>query len=213
MRVASDQIQSYVESLIPTQSSELKKIAEELKKDNKWGINIGSVEGALLHFFIKTYQVNRILEIGTQYGYSTQWMLEALPENGKIVTLEKDPAHFEKAKSLVVDQRVEFFVGDALEILPMLQKQEPFDLVFVDANKKAYPEYLNWAMKLTKKGSLIIGDNTFLFGSALMEAPPEDVNPGMWKAMRSFNKSIFSNDLLTSCIIPTGEGMTVAMRK
>jgi len=213
MREAGDQIQKYVESLIPQKSSVRQKIADELVKDGKWGINIGSVEGAILQFLVRAFKVKKILEIGTQYGYSTQWMLEALPADGSIVTLEKDPAHHAKARSLVQDARVEFLLGDAVEVLPTVAARAPFDLVFIDANKKAYPEYLSWAEKFTKSGSLIVGDNTFLFGGVLQDTPPADGNAGLWRAMRDFNKNIFDNSQFVSCLIPTAEGLTVAMRK
>lgn len=213
MRPADDQIQKYVESLLPQKSSILQKISDELKQDNKWGINIGSVEGALLQFFIRSFKVKKILEIGTQYGYSTQWMLEALPHEGRIVTLEKDPAHFEKAKTFIHDSRVEFHLGDAVEILAGFSSQDPFDMIFIDANKKAYPEYLKWAVSFVRSGGLIVGDNTFLFGSVFKETPPETQSPGLWKAMRAFNQSIFENKEFYTCIIPTAEGLTVAIKK
>jgi predicted O-methyltransferase YrrM len=213
MREANDQIQKYVESLQPKKSAALEKIGAALKADGKWGINIGSVEGGILQFFVHTFNVKKVLEIGTQYGYSTQWMLEVLPADGHIVTLEKDPAHFEKARGFISDKRVEFLNGDAVELLAGLEDKAPFDLIFIDANKKAYPEYLEWAMKYSRKGSLIVGDNTFLFGAALQDTPPADESPGLWRAMRAFNQGIFSNNDYYSCIIPTAEGLTVAVKK
>jgi predicted O-methyltransferase YrrM len=139
MRSSNDIIAQYVESLNAPRSKELLAIAERLKKDGKWGINIGAVEAAILQFLIKSHGVKNILEIGTQYGYSTQWMLEALPSDGTIVSLEKDPDHHQVAKTLITDERVTFLLGDAEVTLNQLNSKA-FDLIFIDANKKSYPE-------------------------------------------------------------------------
>ncbi|MBY0384239.1 O-methyltransferase [bacterium] len=212
MRSSNDSIAQYVESLNAPRSATLVKIAEQLKKDSKWGINIGAVEAAVLQFLIKSHGIKSILEIGTQYGYSTQWMLEALPTDGRLISLEKDPSHHQMAKTLVTDSRVTFLLGDAEETLSSLDSQF-FDLIFIDANKKSYPDYLTWAESHVRSGGLIIGDNTFLFGQVYEPEPQSAQEKGRWKAMRQFNERLFKNPNFTTCLIPTSEGLTVAIKK
>jgi predicted O-methyltransferase YrrM len=212
MRSSTDSLSEYVKSLQKPLSETLLKIEARLRQDDKWGINIGAVEGQILQFLIKTYQIKNILEIGTQYGYSTQWMLEALPSEGKLLSLEKDPEHHQVAKSFVVDPRAQFLLGDAAELLKSLNDKE-YDLIFIDANKKAYPEYLKWAETHVSTGGLIIGDNTFLFGQVFENEPADPQKKGMWQAMRLFNERLFANPNFETCILPTAEGLTVARRK
>lgn len=213
MRTANDDIQIYVESLMASPSPALTEIANRLQADGKWGINIGAVEARLMQFFIRAFKVKKILEVGTQYGYSTQWMVEALPADGSIVTLEKDEAHHQMARQLVTDPRVEFVLGDATETMAAQASKAPFDLIFIDANKKAYPEYLSLADGLLAPGGILVGDNTFLFGTVLNSEPPPNKSSSQWQAMRNFNKAIFDKEGYVSCIVPTGEGMTVAFKK
>lgn len=212
MRTEITQLDHYLESLHPQLSPHLMHIASALKADGKWGINIGLMEGLILQWLIKSHKVKRILEIGTQYGYSTQWMLEALPADGKIITLEKDPEHHKKAQTLITDSRVQFMVGDAVAILSELESEAPFDFIFIDANKKAYPTYLKYAEKYLKPGGFLAGDNTLLFGHVVKSEPDKDTPKEMWSAMREFNQSIFSNKSFAPCLLPTPEGLTLALK-
>jgi caffeoyl-CoA O-methyltransferase len=212
MRTSEDQIANYVQSLKGDLSPALQKIGDQLRKDKKWGINIGSVEGQILQFLIRSFNCKKILEVGTQYGYSTQWMLEALPSDGSILTLEKDEAHHATAKMLVQDSRVNFLLGDAVEMLQSLGN-ETFDLIFIDANKKAYPVYLEWALNHVKSGGMIIGDNTFLFGQVYAEEPADPQKRELRLAMRQFNEGLMQDPRFESCLIPTSEGLTIAKKK
>lgn len=212
MRGSTDLISDYIQKQLPPRSTTLQRIEAALRADGKWGINIGAGEGHLLQFLIRVHQVKDILEIGTQYGYSTQWMLEALPQEGSVITLEKDPEHHKKAQELIDDSRVRFLKGNALELLKTLETKF-FDLIFIDANKKGYPEYLTWAETHVRPGGLIIGDNTFLFGQVLQEEPQDSQQKGLWLAMREFNERLFKNPHFQTCLIPTSEGLTVAIRK
>ena len=130
-------------------------------------------QGKLLHLLARMQGARRILEVGTLGGYSTIWLARALPEGGRLVTLECDPKHAEVARanleraglSGVVDLRV----GAALASLRDLEVEqgEPFDLIFLDADKPNNPEYLAYALKLSRKGSLIIGDNVVRDGAVV----------------------------------------------
>jgi predicted O-methyltransferase YrrM len=118
-------------------------------------------QGKFLSILVKSHKASKVLEIGTLCGYSTIWMARALPDGGRIVTLEAEPSYAEIARanleSAGLADRVEIHVGEALHTLPQLTG--PFDLVFIDADKDNIPDYFTWAMKLCRPGSLIIVDN------------------------------------------------------
>ncbi|MFE4910334.1 O-methyltransferase [Streptomyces sp. NPDC056652] len=134
-------------------------------------ISVAPNEGKLLHLLARVQGARRILEIGTLGGYSTIWLARALPEDGKLISLEYDPAHAEVARANLahagLDKIAEVRTGPALESLPVLAAEDagPFDLVFIDADKKNNPHYVEWALKLTRPGSLIIVDNVVRNGA------------------------------------------------
>ena len=129
------------------------------------GINVSPVQGKLLHLLARLHGARNILEIGTLGGYSAIWLARALPAGGRLITLEANPKHAEVARANIsragLAQVVELRLGKALDTLPQLAQENrgPFDLIFIDADKPGYPDYLPWALKLSRPGSLIIADN------------------------------------------------------
>jgi len=138
-------------------------------------IQVSSVQGKFLHLLARILGARNILEIGTLGGYSTLWMARALPEGGRIITLEADPKHADVAKKNFaragVESKVELRLGKALDTLPQIAAdgRGPFDLFFIDANKSNMPEYFEWSLKLARKGSVIIADNVVREGAILDE--------------------------------------------
>ncbi|MEV4970056.1 O-methyltransferase [Streptomyces scopuliridis] len=134
-------------------------------------INVAPNQGKLLHLLARIQGARTILEIGTLGGYSTIWLGRALPEDGKLISLEYDPAHTEVARANLahaeLDKIAEVRTGAALETLPVLAAEDagPFDLVFIDADKRNNPHYVEWALKLTRPGSVIIVDNVVRNGA------------------------------------------------
>jgi predicted O-methyltransferase YrrM len=128
-------------------------------------INVSPIHGKLLHILARLVSARAILEIGTLGGYSTIWMARALQPGGRLVTLEFDPKHAEVATANIARARlahaVDIRVGAALETLPTIaaEKIGPFDLIFIDADKVSTPDYFQWALKLSRVGSLIVVDN------------------------------------------------------
>ncbi|MFJ2604780.1 O-methyltransferase [Streptomyces sp. NPDC091279] len=128
-------------------------------------IAVTAPQAKLLHLLAQIQGARTILEIGTLGGYSTIWLARALPADGRLVSLEYSQRHAEVAtRNLAragLDKVVEVRVGPALESLPVLAEENPapFDLVFIDADKSNNPHYLDWALKLTRPGSLVIVDN------------------------------------------------------
>ena len=138
-------------------------------------------QGKLLELLARIPGAQRILELGTLGGYSTIWLARALPEDGRLVTLERDPGYAEVARANLahagLSDAVEIRVGPALERLPELHAEGagPFDLIFMDADKQNYPGYLDWALKLSRVGTVIVGDNIVRAGAIL---DPRADDPG-----------------------------------
>jgi predicted O-methyltransferase YrrM len=136
-------------------------------------INVSPCMGKLLNLLTRLHRVRNILEIGTLGGYSTIWMARALPADGRIVTLEADPKHAEIARNNIaragVSHLVTIKVGPAIDTLPRLEPEglTPFDLVFIDADKPSTPEYFQWALQLSRPGTLIIVDNVVRNGAVV----------------------------------------------
>jgi len=139
-------------------------------------IDVAPNQGKLLHLLALTRGARRILEVGTLGGYSTIWLARALPADGQLVTLELQAKHAEVARANVdragVGDKVEIRVGPAADLLAALieEKQAPFDLIFIDADKKNIPLYLEQAMKMSRAGTLIVTDNVVREGAILDEA-------------------------------------------
>jgi predicted O-methyltransferase YrrM len=144
-------------------------------------ISVTPNQGKLLHLLARMQGAKNILEIGTLGGYSTIWLARALPPNGRLVTLEADPKHAQVASENIaragLSHLVELREGKALETLPELAAEglESFDLIFIDADKRNNPHYFEWALKLSRKGSLIIVDNVIREG-AIIESENSDPN-------------------------------------
>ncbi|KAB1989931.1 O-methyltransferase [Streptomyces triticiradicis] len=142
-------------------------------------INVAPNQGKLLRLLAEIQGARRILEIGTLGGYSTIWLGRALPADGRLITLEYDPRHAEVARANLaragLDEIAEVRVGPALESLPKLadENPEPFDLVFIDADKVNNPHYVEWAVRLTRPGSVIVLDNV-VRGGAVTDAASTD---------------------------------------
>jgi predicted O-methyltransferase YrrM len=133
-------------------------------------IDVAPNQGKFLHLLARLRGARRILEIGTLGGYSTIWLARALPDGGSLVTLEFEPKHAKVATANIsragLAQVVDIRVGAALESLARLVDEnfEPFDMIFIDADKPNNPNYLEWAMKLSRVGTLIVLDNVIRDG-------------------------------------------------
>ncbi len=181
-------------------------------------INVAPNQGKLLHLMARMSRARSILEIGTLAGYSTIWLARALPDDGRLVTLEADPRHAEVATANItrvgLADRVEVREGRALHTLPGVQADglAPFDLVFIDADKPSNPFYVEWALKLTRPGSVIIVDNV-VRGGAVIESDSEDDSV---RGVQQMNELIAAEPRLTATAIQTVgskgyDGLLVAM--
>lgn len=201
----------YIQKVFALESEKLKAIRAATTDPNDQ-ISIHPQEGKLLQFLIRLSGAKKIIEVGTLAGYSTQWMLEALPPDGHIFTLEMDPVRAVLAQKNLSSPQVTLVTGDARETLPALGAHAPFDMAFIDADKVGYLDYLDGVEKLVRKGGLIVGDNTFLFDSIWKDEPVDRVRNTALKAMRAFNERLADPQKYTGILLPTQEGMTVAVK-
>lgn len=201
----------YIRRLFAPETAALQDIRARTTDKNDQ-ISIYPEEGKLLQFLIKTAGIKTIVEIGALTGYSASWMAGALPPDGHIYSFEKD----EKRAALFLENirhpQITLITGDALTKLPSIEDKAPFDMIFIDADKLHYLEYLNWAEKHIRKGGLIVGDNTLLFDAVWHDTPTERVRPAALNAMRSFNQRLADPEKYTSILLPTAEGLTIALK-
>ena len=170
-------------------------------------IQISPIQGKLLQLLATACNAHKILEIGSLGGYSGIWLARALPSNGHLITLEINPIHANLVRTAFakagVSDRAEVRVGKALDLLPHLESEAPFDLVFIDADKPPYPQYLEWALRLTRPGSFIVADNCVRSGKAF-DQPEDEAMAGIVE----YNKRIASNERLLSLLLAMDDDYT-----
>lgn len=168
-------------------------------------IDVPALMGKFLELMVRISGARNVLEIGTLGAYSTIWLARALPDGGQVITLEIDPHHAEIARKNLeragVLERVEITVGPAIDAMRALYEgaAPPFDLVFIDADKKSIPEYLDWSVKLSRPGTIIIVDNVVRDGKVLDE---NSADPDI-RGVRRMTEMMASNPRLSATAIPT----------
>lgn len=181
-------------------------------------ISVSSAEAQVMKVLIRLHGAKKVVEVGTLTGLSAQYILEGMPDGGELWTLEKDSRHADKAKEIFnkMDQskkKIHLVVGDAREELPKLEAYGPFDAVFIDGNKAAYMDYLLWAEKNLRSGGLILADNIFLSGAVWGGTTSQKFSEKQISIMQQFNRRLADVNLFESAIVPTYEGLFVAIKK
>jgi len=199
------EVDRYITDLVIRPDAALEAALEGSAAAGLPAINITASQGKLLWLLARMQGARAILELGTLGGYSTIWLARGLENGGRLITIEAEPRHAEVARAniaraglaAVVDLRV----GRGLDILPQLAAKGggPFDLIFIDADKPGYPDYLPWAMKLSRPGTIIIADNLVRKG-AVIDAASDDPNV---QGVRRFNEMLAAEPRLDSTIIQT----------
>ena len=195
-------IDDYIQDLFAPQDEALEAAVRESQRAGLPEIHVSPNEGKLLQLLAELAGARRILEIGTLGGYSAINLARGMAEGGRLISLEIDEHHAEVARRNVerasLAERVEIRVGDARELLAKVAESDegPFDLVFIDADKEGYPEYLEWALRLSRPGSLILGDNT-IWGGAIID-PRDDST----RAIHEFNEKIARDPRLSAIVLP-----------
>jgi predicted O-methyltransferase YrrM len=197
-----DAVDDYVTKLLVKEDEPLREASRAAEAAGLPAIAVSAAHGKLLHLLARTQGARRILEIGTLAGYSTIWLARALAPGGQVVTLEVDAKHAAVAAANIhragVADRVDVRVGRAIDTLPTLVNEAPFDLVFIDADKPSTPEYFRWAVRLSRPGTVIIVDNVVRHGALVEPDGDESV-----KAMRRLNEMVGADPAISATLVQT----------
>ena len=196
-------VDSYFGDLLIARDEKLDAALAANRKAGLPAIDVSRLQGKFLELLVRISGARRILEIGTLGGYSTIWLARGLPEGGRIVTLEFDPHHAEVARANLehagVLDRVDLRVGRAIDTLPKLENtaDSPFDLIFIDADKESYPEYLDWTLRLSRVGTVIVADNVVRDGR-VVEADCDDERV---RGVRRFTERLAAEPRLNATVL------------
>lgn len=209
----------FVTRLVGRENAALKAIREGTAKHGIPPINVGPDEGRILHFLVTVIGARKVVEVGTLAGYSAAWMALALPKDGRLDTIEYDAKHAAVARQNLQDagvaDRTHVHHGAGSDVLPTLVEHGPYDMAFIDADKPGYPQYARWASVNVRSGGLVVCDNAYLFGKLHREdLPPSDEDAPKAPRMRECLRFLTDETVFSSCaMLPTGEGMAVAVRR
>jgi len=202
------EVAGYVELTFRPEDETLREVRERCAREGLPDIALSPMDALHLEVLTRACGARRAVEIGTLGGYSGIALARGLAPGGTLDTFEIDPHHAEVARESFrragVLDLVEIHVGPALEKLR--EVSGPIDLVFLDADKEGYPEYLSWAAERLRIGGLVIGDNTFAWGGIVTGK-----DPGA-NALRAFNRELASGGRFRATLLPTGEGLTVGVK-
>ncbi|MDN3238306.1 O-methyltransferase [Glycomyces tritici] len=199
------EVDAFLSSLLVGEDQALAEATAAAQRAGLPPISVSAAQGKLLYLLAKTLGAKRVLEIGTLGGYSAIWMARALPKDGHLVSLEYSPRHAEVASGNIARAGlvgiVEIRVGAAAESLPKLAAEggEPFDMVFIDADKGGYPDYLDWSLQLTRPGGLIVADNV-VRGGAVADGLSRDPNV---QGVRSYLEKVAADPRLEGTVMQT----------
>lgn len=212
-------IETYIESLFVEPDPALTQNIADAEAGGLPAIQVSPNQGRLLYLLTKISGARRVLEIGTLGGYSTTWFARALPADGIVLSLELDQKHAAVARKSIdragIGSRVTIDVGPAAETMQRLIRDRvlPFDLIFIDADKPGYVEYLDLSLQLSRPGTVILADNLIRDGAVLDEAVQEENA----RAARTFNAKLAAAPRLESIIIPVlgkrTDGMSISIFK
>ncbi len=212
------EIDDYIQGLFPPDDALLHAL-DNSRRNELPPINVSPNEGRLLYMLARLCGARRVLEIGTLGGFSTINLARALPPDGKLITLEYSPKHAEVARANIeragLSDKVEVRVGAGLDLLPQIEAngEGPFDLFFIDADKDNYPGYLDWCLRLSRPGSVILSDNLIRDG-IVIEPPADNL---VANVVSQYNRDLASNPQLETIILPIvrenvdGLGITIVL--
>lgn len=198
-------VDRYVEDLLVRPEAALQEALAASAAAELPPIQVSPAQGKLLMLLAQIRGARTILEIGTLGGYSTLWLARALPEGGRLITLEVEPKHAAVARANIaragLADAVELLLGPALDTLQRLaaEGRGPFDLIFIDADKPGYPDYLPWALRLSRVGTVIIADNVVRDGEV---ADAASADPRV-QAVRRFHELLAAEPRVSATVIQT----------
>jgi caffeoyl-CoA O-methyltransferase len=214
-------VDNYISGLFVKEDDALTATRTSIREaDLPHDMSISSNQGSFLQLLVRLTRAERVLEIGTFVGYSTIWLARGLTRTGRLITLEFDPVHAELARANIdkagVGDLVELRTGRGLDLLPELEKESagPFDLIFIDADKPPYAEYYQWALKLSRPGTLLVFDNVVREGKVLDKDTDDEKVAGVQRLNRMLAEDarVFAT-IITSIGVKEYDGMALALVK
>ena len=199
----AQQVDDYIEGLFVPRDDALAQGLKDAAAADLPSINVSANEGKLLYLITKIARAKRVLEIGTLGGFSTTWLARALPSDGKVITLELDQKHAEVARKNLdragVGDKVEIRVGRAIDSLQKMvtQGEAAFDVIFIDADKPGYVDYLNRSLQLAHPGTVILADNLIRNGR-VMDSHPDDESA---RGAKAYNDALAQHPRLESIVL------------
>jgi predicted O-methyltransferase YrrM len=179
------------------------------------GMQISPLEGKLLYMLARMIQAQHILEIGTFVGYSTLWLAAALPAHGTLCTIEAKSAHAALAREHIarseLAEKIDLREGKAFELLATMKAEPHYDMVFIDAAKNEYLEYMHLSEPMLRVGGVMVLDNSLLFGHMYGE-PSKRASAAAIKAVRACNDRLGDSRYYDGLLLPTEEGLTVGIK-
>lgn len=209
-----DRLEAYADDLFVREDPLLIELRAEMEARGLPLIQVPARTGLLLQILLRATGTKRVLEVGTLAGYSALWMARALPEAGRLVTIEKEPDRAELAETFIrragLSEAVTVRRGAARTVLPEIGPDGSFGLVFLDADKESYIAYLAEARRLLHPGGLLVADNAFWQGRVLEEADRDD---SATRGIQAFNRALAGDAAFNATIVPVGDGVAVAVRR
>lgn len=213
-----DQVDEYISQLVGREDEVLAGVISSLDEEGIAQISVSANQGKFLQVMALACNARRILELGTLGGYSTIWMGRALPEGGRLISLEVSEHHATVARRHIerarLSHKIEVRTGKAMDILAAMiaAGEEPFDMIFIDADKPPYTEYFQHALSLSRPGTIIICDNVIRKGAVLDKTSDDERVQGVQR----FNAMLGSNKNVTATILQTigakeHDGMAIAV--
>ncbi|WP_339321620.1 O-methyltransferase [Paenibacillus sp. FSL W8-0194] len=205
MKQTWEQVDEYITDLLCPNDSILDDVLVANRQADLPEIDVTGNQGKLLQLLVQMQGAKRVLEIGTLGAYSTIWMARGLAEGGKIISLELEPHHAEVANANIqragLEHAIEVRQGNALELLEDLEREgaEPFDFIFIDADKPNNPHYLEWALRFSRPGTVIVGDNVIRDGEV---ANRHSTDPRV-RGVRTFFDMIAGDPRISATAIQT----------
>ncbi len=212
------QVDKYISGLLAPEDKALTDTIQSLDTEGMPQHSVSPNQGKFLQVMMIACNAKRVLELGTLGAYSTIWLARALPHDGKVITIEADRHHGGIAQKNIdnagLSQKVDLRIGKALEILPQIIAENggPFDMIFIDADKPPYTEYFDYALQLSRPGTIIICDNVIREGKVLDKNSTDEKVKGVQRLnqMLSENKKVTAT-ILHSAGVKEYDGMAIAV--
>ena len=204
------QLGNYVNQLFVREDDMLAFVRQQTAEQGLPQINLQPREGRMIQLLVMMTGARKIIEVGTLAGYSAIWIARGLPEGGRLFTIEKSSQHASLARSHLdragLGGKVTVLQGDGMQILPKLERDAPYDLMFIDADKSNYPNYLQWAVQHLRIGGTVMAHNAFWGGRIFAPQSEDD------RRLVDFNQALAQHPALESTIIEVGDGLALGVK-